>query len=679
MSNTSKLSWSSSIEELYKTKKIPKSISQLKDVGIITLQDLSWIFPTKFYQVKKNPAPEDCQDRDYIRISGRMVNFTARPIFKGRVRLFQIKSSLETQNGIFSLIWFNSYSSLKEKVHSHYQEEEIVTLEGTVSHNGPWTQMVNPSLKTSESETVISYPTVNKVRGTFIKNLIAKIPTDLWENVPELNFKKVSLSESLNAIHNLGSLPAKTEHLDRIKYEEFLQDQLKVQLRKNKKNENPVKPFKFSKKAITSFINLFPYDLTNDQSTSLNEVIEDLQSGKTLSRLIQGDVGCGKTTIAILAMKLVRSQEKQVAFMAPTENLAFQHFKSIQAFFDPSEIAYLSSSVSQKEKNILYQKISSGDLKVIIGTHSLFQDKVIYKNLCLCIIDEQHKFGVDQRIKLFRKCEIPHCILMSATPIPRTLRLSQYGDLDVSIIRQMPAHKKGFKTRIVKKENFEKFLSFFKTRLDLGEQAYVVLPNIEKTEFRDTHSIEEIYNQFKTYFPSANIEILHGKIDSNEQRAIIQNFHDGSTQVLISTTVVEVGIHVPNATVMVIYHPEYFGLSSLHQLRGRVGRDSLQGFCFLVPTGQLGQTQNERLLFFEKESDGFKISEQDLIFRGEGDLFGKSQSGSINGRKVTSIIEDVEIFNDLIDDLKKHHDISLFSEHIKFYDLKNNQYIGNLI
>ncbi len=679
MSNTSKLSWSSSISELSKTKKIPKSIAKLQEIGISTLKDLCWIFPTKFYQVKKDPSPQDCQDKDYIRVTGKMVSFNARPIFKGRVRLFQIKSSIETNNGIFSLIWFNSYSSLKEKINTHYQDEKIITLEGSVSQNGPWTQMVNPSLKSNDSDTVITYPTVNKVRGTFIKNLIAKIPSELWSEVPELKFIDISLSESLAAIHNFNNIKFHNDHLERIKYEEFLQDQLKIKLRKSDKLSKAVSPFKFNKSEVSKFTKLFPYTLTKDQLLCLDEITKDLESGHTLSRLIQGDVGCGKTTIAIIAMKLIHSKGKQVALMAPTENLAFQHYQTIQSFFEYSEIAYLSSSVSQKQKKILNEKILNGEIKVIIGTHSLFQDKVIYKNLCLCIIDEQHKFGVDQRIKLFKKCEIPHCLLMSATPIPRTLRLSQYGDLDVSVIKEMPAHKKGFKTRIVKQENFEKFLSFFKTRLDLGEQAYIVLPNIDKTEFRDTHSIEEINNEFSSYFPKTKIETLHGKMDSDEQKKIIKQFRDGTTNVLISTTVVEVGIHVPNATLMIIYHPEYFGLSSLHQLRGRVGRDSKQGFCFLIPTNTLGQSQNERLLFFEKENDGFKISEQDLIFRGEGDLFGKNQSGSINGRRVTSIIEDIGIFNNVVSDLDNHDDLLLFSQHIKFYDLMNNKYIGNLI
>jgi len=679
MSNTSKLSWASSLDKLYKTKNIPKSISKLQDVGIATIKDLCWIFPTKFYQVLKNPAPQDCQDKDFIRVTGKIRGLTSRPLFKGRVRLFQVKANLETEQGIFSLIWFNSYSSLKDKIDSYYHEEIMVTLEGLISQNGPWTQLVNPSFKSIDSDTVVSYPTVNKVRGSFIQKLIEKIPEYLWEEVPELKYLETSLSQSLLSLHNIKGHVSTDTHLKRVKYEEFLQDQLKILLRRKKKSLHVVPAFKFSQKEISLFKNLFPYKLTNDQSHCLNDIIADLQSGNTLSRLIQGDVGCGKTTIAILAMKLIQSQSKQVAFMAPTENLAFQHFQSLKKFFQDSDIAYLSSSISQKEKKVLYEKISTGDVSVIIGTHSLFQEKVHYKNLCLCIIDEQHKFGVDQRIQLLKKCEIPNCILMTATPIPRTLRLSQYGDLDVSIIKEMPAHKKGYKSRIVKKENFEKFLSFFKTRLDLGEQAYIVLPNIEKTEFRNTHSIEEILHQYSTYFPNTKIEVLHGKMDSNDQKNAIQNFRDGSTKILISTTVVEVGIHVPNATMMIIYHPEYFGLSSLHQLRGRVGRDVLQGFCFLIVTNQLGQTQNERLLFFEKENDGFKISEQDLLYRGEGDLFGKNQSGSINGRKITSIIDDIEIFNSLIQDLESLQDLSLFSQHIKFYDLENNVYIGNLI
>ncbi len=678
MSNTSKLLWNSPIEELYKGKKLPKSISLLKEANIHTLRDLSWIFPTKFYHVHKNPYPESTNDGDYVRVNGFLKNIKTRPIFRKRMRFFQVSGTLETQNGDFSLIWFNTYPNLKEKIENYFSESTVVTLEGTVSTNGPWTQIANPTFKQQGDDTVLTYPTVNKVRGSFIEKMIQKIPHELWEELPELKFHQVSLAQSLKSLHQIGDISYNDDYIDRIKYEEFFLEQLKIALRKDSKEEQSQPPLKFSKKLLEKSLDIFPYPLTVDQKLCFDEIIKDLESTYPLSRLVQGDVGCGKTSVAILAMKAVYELGFQVAFMAPTENLSYQHFQNLINYFPEEKIAFLSSSVSAKEKKIIYQKIKENEARVIIGTHSLFQDKLEYHNLRLTIIDEQHKFGVDQRIQFLNKCTVPNCLLMSATPIPRTLSLTQYGDLDISIIKEMPAHKKGFKTRIVNSENMSKFLSFLKTRLDLNEQAYVVLPNIDKTEFRSTYSIEEVHEQYKKFFPETNIAILHGRLDSDEQKSIIHDFRENKIQLLISTTVVEVGIHVSNATLMIIYHPEYFGLSSLHQLRGRVGRDKLQGFCFLIITNKLGPQQNQRLSFFEKENDGFKIAEEDLLYRGEGNLFGKTQSGASNSRKISNLLEDIVIFNKVIEDFKDFNK-SDFLNHIHFYNLKEDKYIGHLI
>ncbi len=673
------LNWSSNLSEIYKGKKLPKSITLLEEVGIKTLFDVSRIFPSKFYPVKKNPSPDDCFDNDYIRVIGNLKNIKMRPIFRKRMRFFQASGQIKTEKGIFSIIWFNLYPNMKEKINNHFTNQDTVTLEGNISLNGPWTQIVNPTFKFKDDDTVLTYPTVNKVKGSFIEKIIKKIPRNLWDEVPEIDNQTTTLSHSLISLHQIEKVKFDPSYLNRIKYEEFFIDQVKIKLRKENKKIKHYKKIKFSIKDISSLVEKLPYSLTEDQEKCMDDIFEDLNNGYAISRLVQGDVGCGKTTIAILSMLAMNLKGYQVAFMAPTENLAYQHLQNVRSYFNEKKIAYLTSALSIKERNQVYKKIESGELDVIVGTHSLFQEKVVYKNLGFCIIDEQHKFGVDQRIKLLKKCSIPHCLLMTATPIPRTLRLTQYGDLDLSLIKQMPSHKKGYKTRIVKDENLSKYYNFLRTRFDLDEQAYIVLPNIEKTEHRNTFSIEEVYQKYKDLYPDISIGILHGKMDSQEQRNTIDQFRDNSIQLLISTTVVEVGIHVSNATLMIIYHPEYFGLSSLHQLRGRVGRDKKQGFCFLLITNKLSQHQNERLVFFEDTNDGFKISEQDLLYRGEGNLFGKTQSGLGSNNKLSNIVNDLSIFNQVIEDFKNHKKSLKFNKHIDFYKLNEDQYIKNLI
>jgi ATP-dependent DNA helicase RecG len=361
-----------------------------------------------------------------------------------------------------------------------------------------------------------------------------------------------------------------------------------------------------------------------------------------MMRLVQGDVGCGKTTIAMIAAMIVIDQGDQVALMCPTEALATQHFLSCSELFDSKKynVRLILGSTPAKEKKLIQKELEDGSIQFIIGTHSLIQDSIVFKKLGLAIIDEQHKFGVDQRIRLTSKSEGTHCLIMSATPIPRSLSLTQYGDLDISTIKVMPSGRKGHKTRIVTKETFQQFLSFIMTRLSLNEQIYVVVPAInENTEVeQDIHNLVDILERFKKYFPDHNVEGMHGKMKTDEKSQVFSAFKNHKVDILVSTSVIEVGINVINATVIAIMNPERFGLSSLHQLRGRVGRDTKPGFCFLVNDKIIPAQSMERLKVIENNTDGFKIAEEDLKLRGEGDLFGTDQSGSHTQKRIANII-----------------------------------------
>ena len=333
---------------------------------------------------------------------------------------------------------------------------------------------------------------------------------------------------------------------------------------------------------------------------------------------------------ALMAME----NSYQVALMCPTESLALQHFLKLKEVFAPSShsIDLLLGSTPLKQKKELFANLANGQIDLIVGTHSLIQDYVTFKNLSLVIIDEQHKFGVEQRLKLMKKNPHAHCLSMTATPIPRSLCLTQYGDLDISMIKTMPAHRKKIKTKIVEPSHFKHFLNFLCTRLQLGEQIYIVVPMIVGNEKQDLINLKLACEKFEKYFPHYRLKSLHGQLKASQKSQIFIDFRDHKIDILISTSVIEVGINIPNATVMAIMNPHRFGLSSLHQLRGRVGRGQKPGFCFLVNDKEINPASAQRLKIIEKICDGFKISEEDLKMRGEGDLLGPHQSGIMQSK-----------------------------------------------
>ncbi|MEE3078294.1 MAG: ATP-dependent DNA helicase RecG [Bdellovibrionota bacterium] len=668
--STSNLDLSDSIAKLY--KKPTKSAQTLMDSGIETIEDLLWVIPRKILKLPDLNDFGHLEVGEYFRGAGSVVSVRSRPNFrargKGRALLYNVTVTVKDiqSEGLLNLTWFNCYSSIEKKIKALGKIEFI----GIVSEYNDSYQIANPEF--GEYGTVdrgdglkIQYPTIATVSSTNVKKVIDKIPLDFWDTIeevlPETIIEEndfIDRSLAFQYLHGIVSSEEWDQETfsqakDRLIYEEFFLDQIKVSLRKQKRKESKAISFEVSKEVYKESLELYPYTLTEDQSSTLNDIIDDFRSTHPMMRLIQGDVGCGKTTVAVQACYYVMKAGYQCAFMCPTESLATQHFNEVKEILGSRfNIEILLGSTSNKEKKTINEKLKNGEIDLIIGTHSLFQDSVEFKNLGFSIIDEQHKFGVEQRLKLVAKGKGSHCLIMSATPIPRSLSLTQYGDLDISIIKTMPGGRRGSQTRIVEPDKFEKFLSFMKTRISLGEQAYLLVPAINESPDQNIRDLEQTYEKFTSIFPDLRIKRLHGQMKAEEKALVFKEFKEHDIDLLIATSVIEVGINVTNATIMAILNPERFGLSSLHQMRGRVGRGSKPGFCFLILEKKLQPETMHRLQVIEKYSDGFKISEEDLKIRGQGDLFGQEQSGVKTQKKIANIIEHQDIFYRVIQDFK---------------------------
>ena len=385
-----------------------------------------------------------------------------------------------------------------------------------------------------------------------------------------------------------------------------------------------------------------PFKLTSAQLRTFEEIKEDLKKGSPMHRMVQGDVGCGKTLVAFLAVACAAESGFQSALMAPTEILAEQHFKNAQNYLNPMgiKVALLSGKTKAAERKQILADLESGDLNFIIGTHALIEDPVKFKNLALVIVDEQHRFGVEQRGVLKEKGQSPHFLIMTATPIPRTLAMTVYGDLDVSVIDEMPPGRSPIQTRVTFESKRALALNFMSDQIKKGRQAYIVYPLVEESEKIDLKDAVTQFEKLKNQFPDISFDLLHGRLKPENKAQIMQNFREGKTQVLVATTVIEVGVDVPNANLMIIEHAERFGLSQLHQLRGRVGRGSAKSFCVLMLGYAVSPEAQERTQFLEQTTDGFKIAEFDLQMRGPGEFMGTKQSG-LAGFKLANLIRDV--------------------------------------
>lgn len=655
-SNTNSLSSSSKLEDLALGKKPPANLLALQSAGVQTLEDLLWVLPLRALPLPKLRPFHELILNELFLGQGRIIHREIRPAFgrrtKGRFLLYNAYLVVQelNGNGTLAMRWFNVYPNQKKMMETW---DRIWFLGAAQEWRGQ-VQLVNPRVHVLDDsawdqtlgEWLIEYPTINKVPGNFTTGLFAKLPSAFWSslqsNYATDDLNPMPIRKAFEIVH--ARLPArdmtpdlKIQAEERLAYEEFFVDQLKIATRRRfiKKKAGPDIPE--DAEAQQAFRQLLPFQLTDDQAKAVQDILADMRSGHPMMRMIQGDVGCGKTVVAMLAALAVVQAGYQVALMCPTETLALQHAQTLSQYFSKLPFlkpALLLGSMKKKERDSVNLALQNGSANLVIGTHALFQESVSFAKLGLAIIDEQHKFGVEQRLQLMAKGPGTHCLIMSATPIPRTLSLAQYGDLDFTTIKAMPMGRKGIKSRIVDPVNYDKYIDFIRQRLSMNDQGYFVFPAIEESETQDLQNVKEAFEGYSKTFPGTKIAMLHGKMKPAEKDATIQEFVAGKTSILISTTVIEVGINVPNASFMCIYHPERFGLSSLHQLRGRVGRGEKPGFCFLVLDTDLSPAAHARLEILEQTSDGFVIAEADLANRGEGDLFGVDQSGAVTRRRI---------------------------------------------
>ncbi|MGB3262126.1 ATP-dependent DNA helicase RecG [Paenisporosarcina sp.] len=603
----------------------------LNDMGIVTLQDLVMTFPYRHEDFRlKNIAETPHNER--ITVEGR-VESEPSVLFLGKNKS-RLQIRLLVGPHLIKVVFFNQ-AYLKNKITSG----QIITVTGKWDRGRQAISVSNysPGPKTDN----VDFEPMYSLKGTlqqkkfrkFMHQALEEVGNDLEECLPSNlreAYKLLPVQEALEGIH----FPKSAEHVKqarrRFVYEELLLFQLKMQaIKKARKEQNKGLSIAYDVQKLKDLISALPYELTNAQKRVVNEICKDLKEPHRMNRLLQGDVGSGKTVVAAIALYAVITAGYQGAMMAPTEILAEQHAASLHDWLSPLGIrmALLTGSTKTKARRILLEQLQNGEIDLLIGTHALIQPDVEFKKLGLVITDEQHRFGVEQRRVLRDKGMNPDVLFMTATPIPRTLAITAFGEMDVSIIDEMPAGRKEIETHWVKKELFDQIIKRMVIELQAGRQAYVICPLIEESDKLDVQNAVEVYEQLSSIFHQKyKVGLMHGRLHSTEKDEVMRAFSEGEVQVLVSTTVVEVGVNVPNATFMVIYDAERFGLAQLHQLRGRVGRGSEQSYCILLadPKSEEGK---ERMTSMTETNDGFKLAEKDLELRGAGDFFGRKQSG----------------------------------------------------
>lgn len=618
-----------------------------KELNIFIYRDLLTYYPFRYVdRTKVNHVNEITEAHSFVQLKGTIDRLEIVGQKQGKRLVVVFKD----QTGSIELVWFKGYNWMADKLKTNV--EYIVFgkptfFKGRVNFAHPEIELATTELLSQQSAFQSVYNSTEKLktRGLdsegirrMMRVLVQQLQlSHLEENLSEevLNdHKLVSRFEAIKQIH----FPENAQQLKnaeaRLKFEELFYVQLRL-LRLNKIRAHTVKGFVFSRVGQIFndfFTNYLPFDLTGAQKRVLKEIRLDMGSGRQMNRLVQGDVGSGKTLVALMSMLLAIDNGFQSCLMAPTEILARQHFQTFKDLLEPLElkIEILTGSSTTKERKRIQAGLLSGDVHVLIGTHALIEKAVQFKNIGLVVIDEQHRFGVEQRAKLRDKnSSPPHMLIMTATPIPRTLAMTLYGDLDTSLIDEMPPGRKPIKTQHFMETQRLRVFGFMKEQIALGRQIYIVYPLIQESEKMDYQNLEQGYDNLIHEFapPKYQVSIVHGKLPNNQKEFEMQRFINHQTQIMVATTVIEVGVNIPNASVMIIESAERFGLSQLHQLRGRVGRGSDQSYCILMTGYKLGADSRLRMETMVRTNDGFEISEVDLKLRGPGDIEGTQQSG----------------------------------------------------
>ncbi|RED38626.1 ATP-dependent DNA helicase RecG [Winogradskyella eximia] len=631
------------------------------ELGIQTYQDLINLFPNRYIDRTRYYKINELQRNNAeVQIIGVITGFKEVAQKRGK----RLVASFKDDSGMMELVWFRGQKWIREnlKIGQPYvifgktnwfsgkysmphpeielKSEHESNLRSAMQAIYPSTEKLSNKGVTNKVVTNIMQQLFLETNGRFIETLPDSVMTEL---------KLISKSDALFNIHfpKTPELLARAQF--RLKFEELFYIQLQLII-KNLIHKSKIKGFSFDK--VGNYFNTFykdhlPFELTNAQKRVLKKIRLDLGSNAQMNRLLQGDVGSGKTIVAFMSMLMGLDNDFQCCLMAPTAILSAQHHQGISELCKPLNISVslLTGSTKTSDRKIIHENLENGNLQILIGTHALLEDKVKFKNLGLAIIDEQHRFGVAQRSKLWHKNELPpNVLVMTATPIPRTLAMSVYGDLDISVIDELPAGRKPIKTVHRYDNNRLKVFKFMKDEIALGRQIYIVYPLIQESEKMDYKDLMDGYESVSREFPMPDyqISIVHGKMKPADKDYEMQRFVKGETQIMVATTVIEVGVNVPNASVMIIESAERFGLSQLHQLRGRVGRGAEQSYCILMTSHKLSQDSKTRLETMVRSSDGFEIAEVDLKLRGPGDIMGTQQSGILNLR-IADIVKDKDI------------------------------------
>ncbi len=638
-----------------------------KELKIFTYQDLLSFFPYRYVdKTKYHKIDEINNTKSEIQLIGKIIDLYE----SGPPRKMRLVAKVSDDTGVIKLVWFKSYKWIKEslilnKNYIIYGKPNMFKgiyniphpeLELYKKENLKYRSSLDPVYPSTEN--LIKRGITNKVIRNIVKELLFKTKSKFVESLPKYIIKEYKLLDKNSAIINIHlpkSNQVLSEAIKRLKFEELFYLQLQL-IKKNISRKEKIKGFRFKKVGNTfnSFYNNhLNFSLTNAQKRVLKEIRTDLGSNAQMNRLLQGDVGSGKTIIAFMTTLIAIDNNFQACIMAPTEILSVQHYNNFKETCKLLNISIeiLTGSTKALEKRKIYDKLENGELQILIGTHALIQDKVKFKNLGIAIIDEQHKFGVAQRSKLWKKNTLPpHILIMTATPIPRTLAMSVYGDLDISLIDELPPGRKNI-TTVHRKENSRlKVIHFLREEISKGRQAYIVYPLIKESEKMDYKDLLDGFDSLSRDFPlpKYQISIVHGKMKPEDKEYEMQRFISGVTNILVSTTVIEVGVDIPNASVMIIESVERFGLSQLHQLRGRVGRGSHKSYCILMSGNKTTNDSKIRIDTMVKSNDGFEIAEKDLEIRGPGNLMGTQQSGVIP-LKIANLVSDKNMISTIRD------------------------------
>ncbi|MBE6732209.1 MAG: ATP-dependent DNA helicase RecG [Ruminococcaceae bacterium] len=624
-----------------------KKAKLFNKLGLWSVGDLIKFYPRNYLDWNKFTSVEDAENGEVAIIKATIDTKFVTTRVKGGKLL--IKGTASDDTGTIRLTFFNN-----KYIPNLLKYGETYVFRGRIQGGYGLPEMTSPEF-ISEEKLLSVQPVYKLTEGltqraviTAVAEALKMLPEEIKDPIPDeirKKYKLCHLSYALNNIHFPKSMEEADIAKNRLVFEELMVLRLGLyKLRNQVKSSNL---HKITKDYSEEFASLLPFSLTNAQKKTISEAVGDMMGNFTMNRLVQGDVGSGKTAVAVSLSYTVIKNGGQVAFMAPTEILANQHYESINNLLKGTgiEVVLLTGALTQAEKKKVYAKIESGEAKFIVGTHAVISERVVYNNLSLVITDEQHRFGVNQRSALAEKGNSPHTLVMSATPIPRTLAIIIYGDLDISILNELPPGRQKIETYVIDSNKRKRAFSFIKKHINEGRQAYIVCPYIEESESdSEIMSLEKYMEILEPEFMGYRIGVLHGKMKNSEKDEVMERFSKGELDILAATTVVEVGVDVPNSTIMMIENAENYGLSQLHQLRGRVGRGKYQSYCILVSDSE-NDTSKDRLKAIAGTSDGFKIAEYDLKMRGPGDFFGERQSG-LPQIKTASLMENVNILHD---------------------------------